>query len=62
MENRWTYVARELRARGAKVFGTLDRMEARLQRFQDAEDHQAAVTLIQLRHGDEKRIRSGKRY
>jgi hypothetical protein len=62
MENRWTYVARELRARGAKVFGTLERMEARLQRFQEAEDHQAVVALMYLKHGDEKRIRSGKRY
>jgi hypothetical protein len=62
MENHWRYVARELTARGAKVFGSLERMEARLRRFQDAEDHQAAVALVYLKHGDEKRIRSGKRY
>ena len=62
MENRWTYVARELKARGAKVFGTLNRMEARLQRFRDAEDHQAVLALLYLKHSDEKRIRSGKRY
>jgi len=37
-------------------------MEARLQRFQEAEDHQAARALVYLKHGDEKRIRSGKRY